>query len=108
MAGAMASPSLLAVILYLAGAVQAQSVAVIGHAAMVPAMLAAMLYRRGDYTSRASSKAPADVGQEINGRPDPSLRETAKNPTAAALAATGAHQRRSSLHSVFPYRHDRL
>ena len=51
MVGAMASPSLVAVLLHLLGAVQAEALAGIGHAAMVPAMLASMLYRRGDYTS---------------------------------------------------------
>ena len=47
----MAAPTLVAVALYLTGAIQAHAVAGIGHIAMVPAMLAAMLYRRGDHTS---------------------------------------------------------
>jgi flagellar biosynthetic protein FliP len=50
MAGAMASPCLLAAFVYTAGVVSAEAVAGIGHAAMVPAMVVAMLCRRGDYS----------------------------------------------------------
>jgi hypothetical protein len=60
MAAAMAAPSLAAVGLYLAGAISAHSVAGIGHAAMIPAMLAAMLYRRRDYPF--PNPAPASTG----------------------------------------------
>jgi hypothetical protein len=59
MAGAMAAPSFTAVGLYLAGAIPAQAVAGIGHAAMIPAMLAAMLYQRRDY----ASTNPGPAGQ---------------------------------------------
>ena len=51
MAAAMFVPAGLAALLYLAGAASAQAVMGIGHIAMVPAMLAVMLYRYRQYAA---------------------------------------------------------
>lgn len=56
MAAAMFIPTLAATVLYLAGTITSESIMSIGHTAMIPAMLALMLYRFDDYAGGGRAK----------------------------------------------------
>ena len=106
MAGAMAAPSLGAAVLYLTGAVQVQAVAGIGHASMLPAMLAAMLYRRRDYSSSAAPHASSGGrtgGVDLSGL---ARRGSERNAGAVGRAAASAgHRPRGPRPAALDVRH---
>jgi flagellar biosynthetic protein FliP len=104
MAGAMAAPAVVAGGLHLAGAIPADSVMGIGHLAMIPAMLAAMLYRRSDYTAPAS--AVVSTGGIAN-VPDtvPVTQPTRRHARAFALAASSTSQLASRARAGMDMRH---
>ena len=62
MGGAMFIPAIGAIVLFWCALIHSDSILAIEHTAMLPAMLAVMLLRRGEYSRPVHSRAPATTG----------------------------------------------